>query len=88
MREPKKSFRHESLQDVETIQDMLNAISKGLSNGKLQFSDEEGSITLHPEGLLNLKLTASEDELRRRLDLRISWQVESDTKKNKNLKID
>lgn len=71
-----KSFRHESLQDAKSIQELIKAINKGLVKGKLDFSDEDGSIQLTPKGLLNLKVTASEDELRQRLDIRISWQAE------------
>lgn len=87
MRETKKSFRHESLQDADTIQDILKAISKGLGNGSLSFSDEDDSIDMRPEGLLNLKVTASEDDSRHRLDIRVSWQAASPAKKKKALKV-
>ena len=62
----KSSFRHESLQDAESIQELLKAVS----------SDEEGEIRMEPEGLLNLKLTASREEGRHRINLRITWQVD------------
>ena len=31
MRQSKKSFRHESLQDAKTIQDILKSVTKGLA---------------------------------------------------------
>ena len=76
MRQTKTSFRHESLQDSKSIQDFLKAITKGLAKGRLQFSDDDGDVVMSPEGLLNMKITATQDELRHTIDLRISWQVD------------
>jgi amphi-Trp domain-containing protein len=87
MRHSKKSFRYESLQDAQAIQDMLKAISKGLAKGKLAFSDEDDEILMEPEGLLNLKLTASQDETRQRVDIRITWQTEGKVKQKKPLSV-
>lgn len=42
----KSEFRHESLQDGKSIQKLLEAISKGLGKGKLEFSDDEGELAL------------------------------------------
>ena len=42
---------------------------------------------MNPEGLLNLKLTASQDDSRYKLDLRISWQVEDKALEEKTLTI-
>jgi len=78
MAQEKKSFRHESLQDVETIEGILKSIVNGVSKKKMTFSDEEGEILLEPEGLLHLKLKASQDENRHRFSLQISWQVEAE----------
>ena len=61
MRHGKTSFRHESLQDSKTIRNILKSISNGLSEGKLTFSDDEDEIIMEPEGLLNLKLTATQE---------------------------
>lgn len=80
-------FRHESLQDADTIQEILKSITKGLGKGKLTFSDENGQIVLEPEGLLNLKVTANQEESLHRLDIRVSWQVEGGSKSKKALKV-
>jgi amphi-Trp domain-containing protein len=87
MRQSKNSFRHESLQDARTIQEILRSINKGIAKGKLSFSDEDGEIVMEPEGLLNLKITASQDELRHRLNIRITWQAEETAKKKKPLRL-
>jgi amphi-Trp domain-containing protein len=88
MRQGKKNFRHESLQDRESIQALLKAISQGIAKGKLTLSDEDGEMVMQPAGLLQLKVAATQDEERHRINLRITWQVEPDRpKKSKQLKV-
>ncbi len=79
----KNEFRHESIQDRDTIRHLLKAITKGVDKGELSFQDEDGEILLRPQGLLNLKLTASREDGRNRLTLRITWQEEIETAKRK-----
>ncbi|MCP5008569.1 MAG: amphi-Trp domain-containing protein [Aestuariibacter sp.] len=88
MRQSKKTFRHESLQNGKTIQGILDSLSKGMGKGKLSFSDEDGEIVMEPEGLLNLKVTASEYEGRRRINIRITWHTEEKVPKKKALKVE
>jgi amphi-Trp domain-containing protein len=85
MQQDKKTFRHESLQDAKTIQDILKSITKGIGKGSLSFSDEDGDIIMEPEGLLNLKVTAEKDDNRNRLSIRITWQEEEKVKQKKPL---
>ena len=88
MRSRKKSFRHQSLQDEKSIQDILKAITSGLARGKITFSDEDEKIVMRPEGLLDLKVTASQEDNRNRFNIRISWQVDdSREKKKKSLSV-
>ena len=88
MRNGKKSFRHQSLQDEKSIQDILQAITSGIAKGKITFSDEDEKIVMRPEGLLDLKVTASQEENRNRFNIRISWQVDdSSEKKKKSLSV-
>ena len=76
-------YRHESLQDSETIQQILKAVTRGIAKGKVSFSDDDDEIVMEPEGLLHLKLTAAKDESRHRISIRISWQVEEKIKKKR-----
>ncbi len=76
-------FRHESLQDAETIQQLLKALTKGVGRGELTFSDEDGEIVMQPAGLLNLKLTASKEDGRNRVTVRITWHDPKREKKSK-----
>ncbi len=79
MRRGKRSFRHQSLQDKKSIRDILEAITSGVAKGKISFSDEDDKIVMRPEGLLDLKITATQEENRNRFNIRISWQVEEKT---------
>ena len=83
MRSRKKSFRHQSLQDEKSIQDILKSITSGIARGKITFSDEDEKIVMRPEGLLDLKVTASQEENRNRFNIRISWQVDDSREKRK-----
>ena len=88
MRQGKKSFRHESLQDAASIQEVLLAISDGIAKGKVSFSDSDDRIVMRPEGLLHMQVTASQEEDRDRISIRVSWQVEEKQgKKKKPLRI-
>ena len=88
MRSRKKSFRHQSLQDEKSIQDILKSITSGIAKGKITFSDEDEKIVMRPEGLLDLKVTASQEDNRNRFNIRISWQVDdSREKKKKSLSV-
>ena len=87
MRQGKNSFRHESLQDTGSLQEMLKAIAKGIARGKISLSDDDGSTVMRPEGLLHLKLTADEDESRHRLNIRVTWHTQQKPKKKKSLNI-
>jgi len=74
MKRKKNSFRHESLQNRDSIQTILEALTEGMAKGKLSFSDDDDSISMAPDGLLNLKLTVSQEDNRNRINLRITWE--------------
>lgn len=82
-----KSFKHESLQDAKSITDILSAITEGLSKGEITLEDDDAQVTLTPNGLLHLKVSASQDEERNRLNLRITWKGEEKLPKKKKLKV-
>ena len=84
----KKNFRYQSLQDRKTIQDILKAVTSGIAKGRLTFSDEDEKIVMKPDGLLDLKVTATQEEGRDRFTIRVSWQVdEGRTGKKKSLSV-
>ena len=83
MRHDKSSFRHDSLQDAKSISKILDAITEGIAKGKLVFSDEDDKIIMKPDGLLELKVTASQEDNSQRVNIRISWQEENKKKDKK-----
>ena len=83
MRSGKRSFRHQSLQDAKSIEDILKSITSGIARGKITFSDEDEKIVMRPEGLLDLKVTATQEGNRNRFNIRISWQLEDNSEKKK-----
>ena len=86
MRQGKNGFRHDSLQDSSSIRGILKSITDGIHKGKIVFSDEDDKMVMEPEGLLHLRLKAVQEENRRQISIRISWQVEDkQAKQNKSL---
>ena len=83
MRRDKSSFRHDSIQDTKSISKILEAVTEGIAKGKLVFSDEDDKIIMKPDGLLELKVTASHEDNHQRVNIRISWQEENKKKGKK-----
>lgn len=83
MTQGKSNFRHDSLQDAKSIQGILKSLSEGLAKGKITFSDEDNNIVMKPDGLLDLKVTATQELNRNRINLRISWQTDDGRDKKK-----
>jgi len=77
MKHGKSSFRHESLQDRKSIRSILKALLEGIDKGKLKFSDADDEIVMQPQGLMNVRITASQEDNRNRVNLRITWQSEA-----------
>jgi amphi-Trp domain-containing protein len=83
-----QQFKHESLQDKKSIQNMLKSISKAIAKGELKFSDQDGEIVMEPKGLLNLKITARKQDGEQRLDVRMSWKTQEKVIKKAPLSIE
>lgn len=72
--ESKGEFRHESLQDRESIVRYLNALSQGIASGQLTLGTREENLVLHPSGLLKLSVKARGKDERTKLVFKISWK--------------
>lgn len=83
----KQSFKHESLQDTKSLEKILSAISENIAKGKLKFSDEEDEIVFQPEGLMKLKIRASQEDNQQGFSIKVSWQKDNQKYKHKSLKI-
>ncbi len=87
MSDGKSRFRHDSLQDQQSIGGILDALATGFAQGKLTFKEEDGELIIEPQGLLELKVVANDDEDRHSLNIRISWQVERQQPTRKTLSV-
>jgi amphi-Trp domain-containing protein len=74
----KKRFRYESLHDSKSIQSLLKAITAGIAKGKLTFSDGDEKIVMRPGGMLDLKISATQEDGRNRFNIRVSWQADDE----------
>lgn len=79
----KNRFRHDSIQNRKSVHQILDAITEGIANGRLVFSDEDDKIEMTPEDLLELKVTASQEDDRERVNIRISWHTQTNKKSRK-----
>ncbi len=87
MRKGDSSFRYESLQDQESIRDLLKSITDGIERGKLSFSDGDDDILLEPKGLLHFKLTACQQDNQYGINIHIGWQEKDKSKRRKTLAV-
>ncbi len=87
MKQDKKNFQHESIQNSKDVEKILKSVADGLGNGKLKFSDEDDEILFQPDGLMQLKITAVQDGNQQRFNIKVSWQREQDKLKDKSIKI-
>lgn len=77
MADDEHEFRHESLQDPQSIVAYLEALTAGIQSGAVALKDPEGEINLSPRGLIQFQVRASKKRDRRRLTLKFSWKEES-----------
>ena len=88
MSEDNKTFSHISLQDSQSLKEILESIAKSIKKGKMVFSDDDNEITLSPEKLMRLKLQATKTSTKHQVNIKISWDLDSiKTQKPDTLKI-
>ena len=66
-------FRHESLQDCQSIINYLTALKEGFDSGALLFSTDGRNLVLKPEGLINLNVEAKRKGEEIKLSLKMRW---------------
>ncbi|MBF0471411.1 MAG: amphi-Trp domain-containing protein [Gammaproteobacteria bacterium] len=83
-----RRFTHESIQDQHSITAILDALSRGMEQGKLSFSEKGGKLTLRPEGLLTIKASGEDEEAFQRIKIQIRWFKKGKrSKQQKRLKL-
>ncbi len=71
-----RSFKHESMQDVDSVLQYLDAVREGLRSGALTLSSQGESVILEPRGLVKCDIQAKCKEGRCKLALKFSWKDE------------
>lgn len=67
-------FKHESLQDLESIIAYLEAVRDGFSRRRLTLTDAEREMVLEPKGLVRFDLEAKCKGQGCKLTLKFSWK--------------
>jgi amphi-Trp domain-containing protein len=67
-------FKHDSLQDRESIVRYLEALVNGFRTGKLYFASGKQELVLRPQGLLHLGLQVKRKDDQNKVSLKISWR--------------
>ncbi|MBU2551412.1 MAG: amphi-Trp domain-containing protein [Proteobacteria bacterium] len=77
-------FKHESIEDTDTIIKYLTALKEGFENGSLLFSSEDRKLILKPYGLINLEIEAKRKAEEIKLTLKLKWSDEGEETKAKS----
>ena len=67
------NFKHESLEDSETITKYLQALQEGFESGALVFSTDDRRFVIKPTGLINLEIDAKKKGEKVKVTLRFRW---------------
>jgi len=70
----KAIFEHESLQDRKSVKKYLKVVMDGLSKGVITFSDGSAITTLEPGGLVEFRVSVSDDRGFKNLSLSMAWK--------------
>ena len=83
-------FRHDSLQDTESIVKYLDAIKEGFLQGHLRLANGDSPIELEPSGMLNFGIRAKRKDGRLKLTMKIGWKekVAGEEERQRPLKIE
>lgn len=78
MSDSKRTFRHESLQEADTLADHLTEIAEALRAGTLHLSDDGGEMALALRGLVRFELTGYEQADQAGVTIALTWRSEED----------
>ena len=67
-------FKHETLQDKDSISDYLKVLTEGFENGQLTFRNEKEQIILKPEGTVQLEVKAKKKDKKAKLSVKFYWK--------------
>jgi amphi-Trp domain-containing protein len=71
-------FRHESVQDRQSIVKYLQAITAGIEQGQLELGTADHTLALEPSGLLELQVRAKRKGGRVKLAIKLYWREDDE----------
>lgn len=71
-------FRHESVQDRESIVKYLRAVTAGIEKGHIELGTAEHLLSLEPEGMLELQVRAKRKGGKVKLAIKVGWRERDD----------
>ncbi len=69
-----KEFRHESIQDRDSIIRYLTTFSEGFQKGEIEFRAGTDEIVIRPAGLIQMEVKAKSTERKSKLNIKFSWK--------------
>lgn len=73
-----EDFKHESLQDSESIVKYLQALTKGFEQGHIVFGSEYQRVEFNPHGLVKLDVKAKRKKKDTKISIKLSWKGEEE----------
>lgn len=71
-------FRHESVQDRQSIVKYLQALTAGIEEGRIELGTAEHTLELEPSGMLELQVRAKRKGGRVKLAIKLYWREDDE----------
>ena len=78
-------FKHETLQDSNSIAEYLKVLKDGFDSGELVFRNDKEQILLKPEGMVQLEVKAKKKDRKAKLSIKFSWKENAVDENDDNL---
>ena len=71
-------FRHESVQDRQSIVRYLQAVTAGIESGSIELGTGAATFELHPDGMIELEIRAKRKGDRVKFAIKLHWREDGD----------
>lgn len=69
-----REFRHESIQDTDSVMKYLITFSEGFQKGEIEFRSGTDEIVVRPTGLIQMEIKAKTRDRKSKLSIKFSWK--------------
>ena len=71
-------FRHESVQDRQSIVRYLQAVTAGIESGRIELGTGDTTFELQPDGMIELQVRAKRKGDRVKFSIKLHWREDGD----------